>query len=75
MIGINQVPTGHGLDLALTTIERKRGRSHDLKVLAISPDGVSFNNAEDPRGKDTLHTEDEVNERFGRTQKGWKAAP
>lgn len=49
-----------------------RGRSETLKVLVITPDMVSFHDAEDLRGKETYETEDEVKSRWSGAGKGWK---
>ncbi|MFH1351522.1 MAG: aldehyde ferredoxin oxidoreductase family protein [Pseudomonadota bacterium] len=49
-----------------------RGRSNRLTVLGITPDGVTFHDADDLKGKDTYTTEDEVKNRFGTSHKNWK---
>ncbi len=49
-----------------------RGKSPQLTVLVVTPDGVAFHNALDLREKDTYETEEEVRARFGKRDKGWK---
>ncbi|MDY6878621.1 MAG: aldehyde ferredoxin oxidoreductase family protein [Thermodesulfobacteriota bacterium] len=50
-----------------------KGKSHRLIVLEITPDRVSFHNAEDLKGLSTYETENRVKERFGIPPKGWKS--
>ncbi|MDY6973120.1 MAG: aldehyde ferredoxin oxidoreductase N-terminal domain-containing protein, partial [Thermodesulfobacteriota bacterium] len=49
-----------------------KGKCDRLHILIISPDRVSFRDAENLRGLDTYKTEDSVRMRFGNTDKGWK---
>lgn len=49
-----------------------KGKSDQLKVLVITPDGVSFYDGENLRGQDTYKTEENVKMRFGDAEKGWK---
>lgn len=49
-----------------------KGKSSELRVLVITPNQVSFHDAEELRGMDTYRTEDTVVERFAKKQKGWK---
>jgi aldehyde:ferredoxin oxidoreductase len=49
-----------------------KGKSEELTVLQISPDGVLFHTAKDLKGKDTYETEDAVKQRLGEPGKGLK---
>ncbi len=49
-----------------------RGKSDRLIVLHITPEKVSFHEAENLRGKDTYETEDQVRNQYSNVGEGWK---